>query len=60
MLSGDGGRDPAAMAEALRAMPRQQRPSDVVVPGLLDGLDRVHGLVEEWLALGRIASRRSA
>ena len=60
MLSGDRGRDPAAMAEALRAMPRQQRPSDIVVPGLLDGLDRVHSLVEEWLSLGRIAPRRSA
>ena len=60
MLSGDRGRDPAAMAEALRSMPGQQRPSDIVVPGLLDGLDRVHSLVEDWLALGRVPHRHSA
>lgn len=60
MLSGECGRDPAAMAEALRAMPGQPRPSDVLVPGLLDGLDRVHRLVEEWLSSGRGAARRSA
>ena len=40
MLADDGrGRDPAAMAAALRALPNQPRPSSVVVPGLLDGLD---------------------
>ena len=59
MLSGDW-RDPTATAEALRGMPGQQRPPDVVVPGLLDGLDRVHNLVEGWLTIGRGASRRSA
>ena len=60
MLSGDRGRDPEVMANALRAMPGQQRPSDVVVPGLLEGLDRVHALVDEWLARERGTSRRSA
>ena len=60
MLSGDGKRQPGEMAEALRTMPSQPRPSDVVVPGLLDGLDRVHNLVEGWLSLGRAPSRRSA
>jgi predicted glycosyltransferase len=40
MLAEDGnGRDPAAMAAALKALPGQARPSEVVVPGLLDGLD---------------------
>jgi predicted glycosyltransferase len=40
MLCDNGGeRDSARMAEALRALPRQPRPSEVVVPGLLDGLD---------------------
>ena len=34
-----GGRDPARMAAALRALPDQPRPSAVTVPGLLDGLD---------------------
>ena len=43
------GRDPARMAAALRALPTQARPSEVVVPGLLDGLDRIHRLVGHWI-----------
>jgi predicted glycosyltransferase len=40
VLCDDGGpRDSARMAQALRALPHQPRPSEVVVPGLLDGLD---------------------
>ena len=35
------GRDPLHMAAALRALPTQSRPSDVVMPGLLDGLDAI-------------------
>ena len=34
-------RTPARMAAALRALSAQPRPSEVVIPGLLDGLDRV-------------------
>jgi predicted glycosyltransferase len=34
-------RTPERMAEALRGLSAQPRPSEVVVPGLLDGLDRV-------------------
>jgi predicted glycosyltransferase len=34
-----GRRDPLLMAEALRRLPGQPRPSDVYIPGLLDGLD---------------------
>jgi predicted glycosyltransferase len=34
-------RTPERMAEALRGLSGQPRPSEVVVPGLLDGLDRV-------------------
>ena len=49
MLSDEEGRDPARMAEALRRLPRQNRPADVVVPGLLEGLDNIHRLVERWL-----------
>jgi hypothetical protein len=37
------------MAAALRALPRQQRPSDVVVPGLLEGLKNVSRLVAPWI-----------
>ncbi|WP_230532983.1 glycosyltransferase family protein [Microvirga roseola] len=34
-------RTPERMAEALRRLSSQPRPSEVVIPGLLDGLDRV-------------------
>jgi predicted glycosyltransferase len=49
MMADDGVRDPAAMAAALRQMPRQKRPSEVVVPGLLEGLTNVNRLAEPWL-----------
>ncbi|MFO1160056.1 MAG: glycosyltransferase [Reyranellaceae bacterium] len=50
MLDADGGRDPHAMATALRQLPQQGLPSDVVVPGLLDGLGNVWRLVAKQLA----------
>jgi len=49
MLSDDGTYDPAVMAAALRALPRQNRPSEVVVPGLLEGLQNVSRLVAPWI-----------
>lgn len=49
MMADDGERDPGAMAAALRFMPRQKRPSEVVVPGLLEGLKNVNRLAEPWL-----------
>jgi len=49
MLRDDGQYDPAVMAAALRALPRQNRPSDVVVPGLLEGLTNVSRLVAPWI-----------
>ena len=49
MLSDEHGRDRAAMAAALRGIGSQPRPSDVVVPGLLEGLDNIQRLVERWL-----------
>jgi len=49
MLSDDGNYDPAVMAAALRALPRQTRPSEVVVPGLLEGLRNVSRLVAPWI-----------
>ena len=43
--------DPAGrMAEALRALPAQSRPSDAYMPGILDGLARIDALVGEGLA----------
>ncbi len=49
MLREDPARDPRTMAEALRNLPKQSRPSDVFVPGLLDGLDNVNDLLAPWL-----------
>jgi hypothetical protein len=37
------------MAAALRRLPSQNRPSEIVVPGLLEGLDNVHRLVAPWI-----------
>ena len=49
MLEDDGRYDPAVMAAALRALPRQSRPSEIVVPGLLEGLTNVSRLVAPWI-----------
>ena len=49
MLVDDGSYDAQAMATALRALPRQRRPSEVVVPGLLEGLVNVNRLIEPWI-----------
>ncbi|MFN2644660.1 MAG: glycosyltransferase family protein [Burkholderiales bacterium] len=49
MLEDDGAYDPRVMAAALRALPRQPRPSEVVVPGLLEGLKNVSRLVAPWV-----------
>ena len=61
MLIANGERDPGAMAEALRDLPAQKRPSAVVMPGLLDGLRNVSGLVERrvggWPKEGRSVAR---
>jgi predicted glycosyltransferase len=45
--------DPTVMATALRHLPQQQLPSQVIVPGLLDGQENVQRLVNKWLARGR-------
>jgi predicted glycosyltransferase len=48
MLSDVDGRQPERMVDALRKLPAQQRPSEAIVPGLLDGLNRIHDLTEQW------------
>ncbi|MEZ5648565.1 MAG: glycosyltransferase [Alphaproteobacteria bacterium] len=53
MLEDDGHRDPRTMITALRHLPQQRRPSEVIVPGLLDGLDNVNRLVTLLLERGR-------
>jgi predicted glycosyltransferase len=64
MLEDDGRCDPAEMAAALRSLPRQARPSEVVVPGLLEGLINVNRLIDPWLgartALGQDAQNVAA
>lgn len=45
----DRGRDPSAMADAIRALPRQPRPSEHLTPGMLAGLDEVVRLSQRWL-----------
>ncbi len=52
LLAGDT-RDPRIMAAALRALPQQPPPSNVVVPGLLDGRANVVRLTNQWLERGR-------
>jgi predicted glycosyltransferase len=49
ILSDDGVHDPRVMAAALRNLQRQQRPSEVVVPGLLEGLTNVSRLIAPWI-----------
>ena len=40
----DGERDPARMAQALRDLPEQPKPSAAALPGLLDGLGEIDRL----------------
>ena len=53
MLVDDGLRDPHTMATALRQLPQQRRPSDVVIPGLLDGLVNLNRLASLHLKSAR-------
>jgi predicted glycosyltransferase len=45
----DEPRIPGRMAAALRKLSRQPRPSEVVIPGLLDGLDKIRGRLKMLL-----------
>jgi len=49
MLDPDASSAVELMIEALRALPAQKPPSQVCVPGLLDGLDKVNRLVGQHL-----------
>ncbi len=49
MLDPAGERDPLVMAEALRALPRQARPSARQIPGLLAGHDNIAEIVRRYL-----------
>ena len=49
MLLDDGVRDPQTMVTALRGLPQQSTPSEVVMPGLLDGRRSVVKLANHWI-----------
>jgi predicted glycosyltransferase len=55
MLTDDDQHDPRVMATALRQLPQQKLPSQVIVPGLLDGHRNVSRLVDRLLAQDRQA-----
>jgi predicted glycosyltransferase len=57
MLIDDDAHDPRVMATALRQLPQQNLPSEIVVPGLLDGLDSVNRLAQQWLGRWRRPTR---
>jgi predicted glycosyltransferase len=68
MLENDDARDWRQMATALRQLPQQSLPSQVVVPGLLDGLGNINRLVDQAIDQAplriprsklRLASRRA-
>jgi predicted glycosyltransferase len=48
-LVADGERRPELMAALLRALPAQPRPSEVRLPGLLDGLSVINDMVDGML-----------
>jgi len=50
MLEATGDLEPKKMAAAIRALPQQKCPSDVVVPGLLEGLENVNRLIQPWVS----------
>ncbi|MEH6527249.1 MAG: glycosyltransferase [Sneathiella sp.] len=45
VLIDDGVRDPDTMLTALRQLAQQKKPSEVIIPGLLDGLTNLNRLV---------------
>jgi predicted glycosyltransferase len=53
MIDGSGVREARAMATALKQLSSQPKPSDVIVPGLLDGLSSVKRLVGRAFEVGR-------
>jgi predicted glycosyltransferase len=55
MLSTGEQTDISAMVTALRHLPQQPKPSQVVVPGLMDGLENVDRLARRWIERPRRA-----
>ncbi len=53
MILADSKHDAGTMATLLRNLPHQPKPSEVVIPGLLDGCDNVIKRTRQWLSYGR-------
>ena len=53
VLNDDGVRETGSMITALRQLPQQRPPSDIVLPGLLDGLPNISRLVGRHLEKNR-------
>jgi predicted glycosyltransferase len=51
--SGRKGHDPAEMARAIKALVHQKRPSEAIVPGLLDGLEKIQAITRPWMEAAR-------
>jgi predicted glycosyltransferase len=60
MLEDDGNRHPARMAQAIRALPSQPRPSSISIPGLLAGFDNINKMVDALLGRERPRARARA
>ena len=59
MLLDDGERKPYEMANVIRQMPLQSRPSDTHIPGLLDGLSTINALVDSCINDQRVTSKET-
>ncbi|WP_254742243.1 glycosyltransferase family protein [Alsobacter ponti] len=49
----EDGHDPLSMARAIHALQGQKRPSQAIIPGLLDGLTRIQAITKPWLEAAR-------
>jgi hypothetical protein len=49
----DGGHDPAEMVRAIKALVNQPKPSEAIIPGLLDGLDKIEAITKPWMEAAR-------
>jgi predicted glycosyltransferase len=58
MLEDDGERDWKQMATALRQVPQQALPSQVVLPGLMDGLTNINRLVDQTIDAAPVRTPR--
>lgn len=50
------GHDPAEMARAIKGLAHQNKPSQAIVPGLLDGLETIQSLTRPWFEAARLGA----